>query len=343
MSSALFHMVASRLRESFRQPEAIFWTFVFPALLAVALGVAFRGNPADEPIRVAVVRGAEAARVLSALSAAGGVKAEAVPPGEADRLLRGGDVAIVVEPGDPTGYRFDPTRPESALARSVVDGALQRAAGRRDPLAAVDRPVTVAGSRYIDFLVPGLLGMNLMGGGVWGIGWVIVEMRIRRLLKLQLTTPMRRSDFLLSHILSRLVFVPMETIPLLLLAAWLFGVETAGSHATLAAMAVSGAFAFAGIGTLVASRAQSSNVVMGLINLVTLPSFVLSGVFFSTARFPEPVQPLLRMLPLTALVDGLRAVMTEGAPAAAVAPQFAVLAGWSVLSFLLALKLFRWS
>jgi ABC-type multidrug transport system permease subunit len=336
-------MVTCRLRESFRQPEAIFWTFVFPVLLAVALGVAFRGKPDDAPIRVAVVRGAGADSVLSALSATGAVKAVALPPGEAERQLRGGIVAIVVAPGVPTAYRFDPTRPESALARTVVDGALQRAAGRRDPIVAVDRPVTLPGSRYIDFLVPGLLGMNLMGGGVWGIGWVIVEMRIRRLLKLQLTTPMRRSHFLLSHILSRLVFVPMETVPLLLLAGWIFDVRTAGSLATLAAMSVAGAFAFAGIGTLVASRAQSSNVVMGLINLVTLPSFVLSGVFFSTSRFPESVQPLLRLLPLTALVDGLRAVMTEGASAAAVMPRLVVLLGWSLVSFLLALKLFRWS
>jgi ABC-type multidrug transport system permease subunit len=203
--------------------------------------------------------------------------------------------------------------------------------------------VTEAGARYIDFLVPGLLGMNLMGGGVWGIGWVVVEMRIRKLLKLQLTTPMRRRDFLLSQILSRLAFVPLETVPLLLLARWLFGVSPAGSWGALAAVSLAGAFAFAGIGTLVASRAQSSNVVMGLINLVTLPSFVLSGVFFSTSRFPELLQPLLRALPLTALVDALRATMTEGATVAALTPQLLVLGAWSLLSFLLALKLFRWS
>ncbi len=341
--NALIQMILCRWRESLRQPEGIFWTFVFPALLAVALGVAFRGNARPDPSAVVVVQDAGAEAVAASLARDGGLKVDRLPRGEADRRLRAGKAAILVIPGDPVTFRFDPDRPESVLARHAADGALQRAAGRRDPVAVAFQPVTEQGSRYIDFLVPGLLGMNLMGGGVWGIGWVIVEMRIRKLLKLQLTTPMRRRDFLLSHILARLAFVPIETVPLLLLARGLFGVSTAGSYAALAAVSLAGAFAFAGIGTLVASRAQSSNVVMGLINLVTLPSFVLSGVFFSTSRFPDFVQPLLRVLPLTALVDALRGVMTDGASVAAVSPQLLVLGVWSLLSFLLALKLFRWS
>jgi ABC-2 type transport system permease protein len=343
MRSALGNMVLARWRESLRQPEGIFWTFVFPALLAVALGVAFRGSNGAEPVRVAVVQGAGAERIFSALSADRGLRATLLPEGEAERRLRSGSAAVAVLPGNPVVYRFDPTRPESALARSVVDGALQRAAGRRDSVAASDRPVTERGSRYIDFLIPGLLGMNLMGGGVWGIGWVIVEMRIRKLLKLQLTTPMRKSDFLLAQILSRMAFVPVETVPLLLLAGWMFGVSTAGSVAALAAVSFAGALAFAGIGTLIASRAQTNSVVMGLINLVTMPSFVLSGVFFSTSRFPDSVQPLLRAMPLTALVDALRAVMTDGATLATLSPQLLVLGAWSLGSFLLALKLFRWA
>lgn len=343
MPDALRLMVLSRLRESFRQPEGIFWTFVFPALLAVALGIAFRGDPRPDPAPVVVARGAGAEPVARALARDAALRVETLPRAEADRRLRSGRAALLVVPGDPVTYRFDPARPESVLARRQADDAMQRAAGRRDPVPVADQPVTEPGSRYIDFLVPGLLGMNLMGGGVWGIGWVIVEMRIRKLLKLQLTTPMRRGDFLLSHILARLVFLPMETAPLLLLAWWLFGVTTAGSFAALAAVSLAGAFAFAGIGTLLASRAQSANVIMGLINFVTMPSFVLSGVFFSTSRFPDAVQPLLRVLPLTALVDALRAVMTDGATLAAVSPELAVLAAWSLLSFFLALKWFRWS
>ena len=199
------------------------------------------------------------------------------------------------------------------------------------------------GSRYIDFLVPGLLGMNLMGGGLWGIGWIIVEMRIRKLLKLQLTTPMRRRDFLLSHVLVRLVFIPLEVVPLLYLSYLLFDVRVAGSLGAVALASCLGAVSFAGLGTLIASRAKTTGAISGLINLCSLPMFVLSGVFFSTARFPEALQPWIRVLPLTALIDALRSVMGEGATIAAIGPQLILLVLWGVASFAVALRVFRWS
>jgi ABC-2 type transport system permease protein len=342
MNSPLVQLVLARFRESIRHPETIFWTFVFPILLAFALGIAFRGErPA--PAAIAVVDLPGAAEIAATLRSAADVRVDVLPREAADRLLRTGGVAALVIPGDPLVYRYDPTRPDGRLARERVDEILQRAAGRTDPVPAADRLVTEPGARYIDFLVPGLLGMNLMGGGIWGIGWVIVEDRIRKLLKLQLATPMRKRDFLLAHVLARMVFLPLEVVPLLLLSWLFFGVSTAGSAFSLAAAATAGALSFAGLGTLLASRARTTAAISGLINLVTFPMIVLSGVFFSVSRFPDSLRPLIRALPLTALIDALRGVMTDGAHLAALWPQFLVMGLWGGLSFAAALWVFRWT
>jgi ABC-type multidrug transport system permease subunit len=342
MNRALLQLVVTRVREILRQPEAVFWTFLFPVLMSVALGVAFRGERPD-PASAIVVEGPGATLLEASLAADNAVIVRRAGREEAEARLRTGKAAILVVPGDPLTYRFDPTRPESHLARSRVDAALQRAAGRVDPVPVREEPVREPGSRYIDFLVPGLLGMNLMGGGLWGIGWTIVEMRIRKLLKLQLTTPMRRRDFLLSHVLVRVVFVPLEVVPLLLLARLLFDVRVAGSYGALALLSLLGAVSFAGLGTLVASRARTTGTISGLINLCSLPMFVLSGVFFSTSRFPEAMQPWIRALPLTALNDALRALMVDGTALAALGAPLLVLALWGAGSFVVALRVFRWS
>jgi ABC-type multidrug transport system permease subunit len=335
-------MTIYRLKEFIREPDAVFWVFVFPLLLTLALGFAFRERP-PERIPVGVTEGPFAQRHLNALQKSPALQPRIYPVLEGREELRRGKISLLVDGSEGMVYRYDPTRPESRNARGEVDDALQASMGRRDMFTAREETVTEQGARYIDFLVPGLLAMNLMGGGVWGIGWVIVENRIRKLLRLQLATPMRKRDFLLAHVLCRCVFVPLETVPLLLLARALFGVRVAGSLGALAVVVYAGALAFAGIGLLIASRVATNQGAMGFINLVTLPMYVLSGVFFSSSRFPAEVQPLLKALPLTALVDALRAVANHGASLASTAPELAVLAAWGALSFLLALKLFRWS
>jgi ABC transporter DrrB family efflux protein len=342
MSSPVRRLVAARLRESFREPETIFWTFLFPPLLAAALGIAFRGQ-GPEPVAAVVVAGPRAGGTAAALRADPGIRVDVADRAVAEARLRGGRAAIVVLPGTPVAYRFDPTRPEAHLARARVDAALQRAAGRRDPLASRDERVAQPGARYIDFLVPGLLGMNLMGGGLWGVGWTLVEARARKLLRRLRATPMRRRDFLLAQILARLVFVPLEVVILLGLAWLLFDVSCAGSPLDLAVVVTAGALSFAGLGTLLASRARAAETVSGLINLCTLPMFLLSGVFFSSSRFPDVLQPFIRALPLTALNDALRGVINDGVGLAALGPEFLVLGAWALVCYLAALRLFRWS
>lgn len=342
----LWGLVGARLREFVREPEAIFWVYVFPLCLMVALGVAFRNRPV-ETLRVVVVAGPQASEAAAALRADGRFRVQVQPAEQARLHLRTGRADLVIDtPADSTArweYAYDPTRPESVLARHAADDRLQRAAGREDRLATADRPATEPGGRYIDFLVPGLIGMGLMGGGLWGVGYAIVDMRIRKLLKRYVATPMPRSHFLASVILSRLVFTIPETL-LLLACAWaLFDVVCYGSLLVLLGLIVLGSLQFSGIGLLVASRARTIEAVSGLMNAVMLPMYIGSGIFFSTERFPEAVQPALLLLPLTPLLHALRKVMLEGAGPLGVALETAVVSLWAVTTFLLALRWFRWT
>lgn len=340
--SALTELTLARFRLFFREPSAVFWTFGFPIVLAIALGIAFRNRP-PEPVRVAVEEGAGAPTTLAHLAPASDrIKAVVESAEDAHRDLRVGKVTLVVVPGPPRTYLFDPTRPQARLARLLVDDQLQRAEGRADPTPTADRAVTEPGARYIDFLVPGLVGLTLMSSSMWGIGYVIVELRTKKLVKRMLATPMRKGDFLLSFVVMRALFVLVE-VPVLVAFGWMaFGVRVVGSVLLVFAVSLLGALAFAGLGLLVASRAQNTQTVGGLMNLVMMPMFVGSGVFFSSANFPAAAQPVLRALPLTALNDALRAVINEGAGAGAIARPMLVLGLCGVLSFAAALKVFRW-
>lgn len=341
----LAQLVLARLREFWREPEALFWVYGFPILMVVALGIAFRNKPVER-IPVDVENGPAAQAVVEKLSK--GRFSVHVCDGQACRTrLRTGKTELVVLASlsqDPRYlYLYQPTRPESVLARNEVDDVLQRAEGRKDAVPVQDEKVDEPGGRYVDFLVPGLLGMSLMGGGLWGVGYVTVDMRIRKLLKRFLATPMRKRDFLAALMLSRLVFMVPEVLLLLLFAQLAFGVQTQGSVLAVGVLVLLGAFTFAGLGLLVASRARTVEAVSGLMNLVMLPMWMLSGIFFSSERFPDAAQPFIKALPLTPLNNALRAVMLEGASLASQGTEIAILAAWGVGTFALALRWFRWN
>lgn len=340
-SSPLVELTLARLRLFVREPEALFWTFAFPILMSVAMAVAF---PSGGGLRVlvGVPPGTLASETVRTLTAIDGVSVQELAPAEQLRALREGEVHLLVVPGDPPAYRYDPARQENRLARAVVDDALKRAAGRQDPWTADDAPIQVAGSRYVDWLIPGLVGMTIMGTGMWGLGFSIVQSRMQHLLKRLLASPMRRRDYLMAQLVARLAFLAPEVLIPLGFGVLVLGVPFAGSVAALAVVSVAGALAFGAIGLLAASRARTIEAISGILNVVMLPMWVLSGVFFSSANFPEPAQPVIRALPLTALVDGLRAVVLDGATLASQAPELAILVAWTVVPFGLALRLFKW-
>jgi ABC-type multidrug transport system permease subunit len=335
------------MRELKREPEVIFWIFVFPLLLALGLGIAFRNKPADVTY-VAIVAGERAQHVMDLIEQSPGrssIRAFVVESSQAQKKFRLGRYDLVVEPlaAGEFRYFYDPARVESVLSRALVDDALEAAAGRKDPLRTSTSVASEPGARYIDFLVPGLLGMNIMNAAMWGIGFALVEMRQRKLLKLFVATPMRKSDFLLALMTSRLLLMLVQIALLLGFGVLVFHIRILGSLAAILLTSTVGALSFAGLGLLTASRAQKIESVSGLINLVMMPMWIFSGIFFSYDRFPAALQGFIKLLPLTALNDALRATILEGSTLASQAGRILILLLWGGLSFLFALRWFRWT
>lgn len=342
--SALKELTLARFREFFREPAAVFWVYGFPLVLAVVLGLAFKNRPVEQvrvDVRTDGPGGVEAAeKVRAALEGDDRVRVTLGDEAASRDRLRTAKTDLVVTPGSPPDYLFEPNRPESVLARSAADNALLRA--RTDLPKPRESTLDEPGGRYIDFLIPGLIGTNLMGGGLWGVGFVTVDMRVRKLLKRFLATPMRRRDFLLSLLLSRLAFTLIEIAILLAFAALFFGIRIRGDWTAFLALNLAGGACFAGVGLLVACRAKTIETVSGLMNAVMLPMYLVSGVFFAYDRFPAEVLPVIRVLPLTVLIDGLRAAMNDGAGWESAAGPVLILTAWGVTCFALALRWFRW-
>jgi ABC-type multidrug transport system permease subunit len=329
------------VREFVREPEALFWTFLFPILISLALAAAFP-TAATSTVLVGVTPGAGSERVRRALASAEGVEIKEVGPDAEHRALREGEVHLIVSDTTPPSYRFDPAREESRIARLVVDDALKNAAGRRDPWQAAEQPVAIAGSRYIDWFIPGLVGLSLMSNGMWGVGFPITQARLRNLLKRFVASPMSRRDYLLAHVLARLLGVPAEVGLPLAFGVMAFGMPVNGSLAAIAVVGVLGALTFAALGLLLACRARTFEAISGLMNLAMLPMWILSGIFFSATNFPDAMQPFIQALPLTAVIDALRAVVLDGATLVAIADELLIIAAWGVIPFVVALKLFKW-
>ncbi len=342
--SALWQLTLSRIREFYREPAAVFWVYGFPLIMAVALGIAFRQSAAEPPIAVDVI-GESTQQFYDRLSADKRFKVTLRPAEDWKRRLRAGKTELVIETAAqssaPPILWDEPHRSESVLARYAVQSALSGTAVPAGQTSGV-KHLEEQGIRYIDYLMPGLLGMNLMGGGLWGVGFSMVDMRVRKLLKRFLATPMRRRDFLMGVMLSRLLFTVPEVLLLLGFGYLAFGVSCQGNLLFLMALIFLGGASFSGIGLLVASRAKTIETVSGLMNLLMLPMWILSGVFFSYERFPEVVHPIIRCLPLTALNDALRGVMLDGASPVQLWHELTVVTVWGVVSFAIALRIFRW-
>ncbi len=336
-------MVLARLRLFFREPAALFWVYGFPIIMAIGLAIAFKNRPPETPA-VDVVRGdsASSAEELADQLRKGGMKIEVVDDADALHRYRTGKTALFVTLNEKElTFGLDPTRSESVAAKYQVE-AVARRWKSPDALINAERLETEPGNRYIDFLIPGLMGMNLVGGGLWGIGFVVTELRVRKFLKRLIATPMHRGDFLLSLLSARLIMIFPEMLSLYLVGRLVFDVPMRGCPGTMVLIFVTGALAACGIGLLVASRTEKSEVVVGLINLIVLPMWLFSGVFFPSKRYPDAVQPFIQALPMTQINDALREVMLEGKTLTDVAWRIAILAIWAVVTFAIALRLFRW-
>jgi ABC-2 type transport system permease protein len=336
--SSLYQLTMTRFRLFLREPEAIFWIFVFPILLAVGLGIAFRNRPAD-----VLQVGATTAQLAQALNADQGLTAKTMDEATGTRALATGNILLLaIKSPDGVTYKFDDTNPDARTARLLADRAVQIAAGRHEAVPAGNQLIHETGARYIDFVIPGLLGMNLMGSAIWGLGFAIVEARQKKLLKRLVASPMPRWQYLASYLLSRLVMLVIEVVAFLGFARLVFGVPFRGSLLELGFLCVLTSLAFSALGLLVASRARTMEAASGLMNLAMLPMWILSGVFFSASRFPAVIQPLVQALPLTAAIDALRGNMLQGMRLDQLIGPIAILLAWLIVPFAISLKIFRW-
>ncbi|HEX4662803.1 MAG TPA: ABC transporter permease [Terriglobales bacterium] len=336
--SSLFQLIMIRVRLFFREPEAVFWIFAFPILLAVGLSIAFRNRPAE----VLPVAGTTT-QITQALNADKGLKAITLDVTRGRNALATGQILVlaVQQPGSIT-FLYDDTNPDARTARLIANRAIQKAAGQQDSVEIRNELNREAGSRYIDFVVPGLLGMNLMSAAIWSLGFWIVEARQKKLLKRLIASPMPRWQYLASFIFWRLLLLPIEVGVFLGFAHFAFDVPARGSFWQLALLCVLASLTFSAMGLLIASRAKAMQAASGLMNLTMLPMWILSGVFFSASRFPEIVQPFIRALPLTAAIDALRANMLQGTSLAYLVGPLSILLVWLVGTFSLSLRVFRW-
>jgi ABC-type multidrug transport system permease subunit len=257
-------------------------------------------------------------------------------------LVTGSILLLAIQQPDGVAYKYDDSNPEARTARLLADRAIQTVAGRRDAVPARNQQIHEPGARYIDFVVPGLLGMNLMGSAIWGIGFSIVEARQKKLLKRMVASPMRRWQFLAAYLISRLAMLILEVAAFLGFARLMFAVPFRGSLWQLALLCVLASLAFSALGLLVSSRARTMEAASGLMNLVMLPMWILSGVFFSASRFPAVIQPIVRALPLTAAIDALRGNMLQGMNLGQMMAPIAILLAWVAVPFAVSLRIFRW-
>ncbi|HEY7306690.1 MAG TPA: ABC transporter permease [Bryobacteraceae bacterium] len=335
---SLIQLTFARFRLFFREPEAVFWIFIFPILLTLGLGIALRNRP-PEVTKIGIVGG----DLASVLRRDKNLAVTVMDQDSGEAALRTGRIQLLAIPSSRgVIYRYDDTNPDGRTARLLTDRALQHSAGRADPFKTTNDLVREPGSRYIDFVVPGLLGMNLMGSSIWGLGLAIVDFRQKKLLRRLVASPMRRWEYLASFVLSRLAILPFEVIVFLGFAVAVFRVPLRGNLWQLGILCVAASLCFNALGLLAACRVRTIEAVSGLMNLIILPMWVLSGIFFSADRFPDAVQPLIRALPLTAVVDALRANMLQGSGFASLHRELAVTIAWFVVPFFLALRLFRW-
>lgn len=339
---SLYQLTRWRLNEFLRRKDAIFWTYGFPLVMLLALGFAFRDRP-PEPLVIEVI-GPRAAEVEAQIAQN---SKDLVVKHFDDELwqkrLQSGRVSAVIETGEKdSDFKIwdEERREESRVARFAIESALLKK--QNSEVRFEIEQLSAQGSRYIDFLVPGILSMNLMSGGLWGVGFGIVDMRVRKLLKRLMATPMSKNYFLLSLMFVRLMFGVCEQAAILMFGLFVFNVHCQGSYLDLVIVLLVGGMSFVGIGLLVASRAQTIEAVSGLMNLTMIPMWILGGIFFSNERFPEMIQPIIQILPIVPVVNSIRAVMLDGTSIVHLTTPLAIMAAWGIGSFLIAAKIFRW-
>ncbi len=331
---SLFLFIKFLLNETYREPAILFWAYIFPLIISGALGLAFGS---EKPVQV------NAAWISSNQPPVSeSIIWKKVDPREVPTLLKRGQVLIVAEEkSDGTILlSLDKANSEARLAATLLEAEILKK-DVPNPKVKVEN-IKTPGSRYIDFLIPGMIAFGLLNACLWGIGSNLVEMRTKKLLVLYYATPFSKLSFFLSFYLVRGLNVFLESGFLILFSSLVFQVEFTGSWLGFVILLLSGLFCFGGIGILVGSRTAKNQIGYGLINAVTFPMMLCSGIFFSNQGFPDWIQPVLKALPLTILADGLRSLFLEGFGVSDILLPAGLLIAIGIVAITLGRAIFRW-
>jgi ABC-2 type transport system permease protein len=370
----LWQLITALFREIIREPGVLFWGILFPILMSLGLGLAFT-KKADVIRKVAIINNREISENSAENSVVGDFlqkNCEKNPSAESNSwnwkyvikdaklgnsifmfynmkwdeamkfLKRGTINVLLVDLKDSLEYHFDPMNSDAELTYLKLSNIVGKGEVISAKAISEIKPLTVTGTRYIDFLVPGLITMGVMMSSMWGISYGIIEKRSKKLLRRLVATPMKKSHFLIALITVRILMNFIESSVLLIFALFAFKMSIQGSISALILTYLAGNIAFAGIAVFASSHTSNTEVGNGLINFVVFPMMVLSGIFFSYQNFPDWSLPVIKNLPLTMLTDGVRSIINEGAGYHEVALPILILLSVGVLFFTAGLKIFKW-
>jgi ABC-2 type transport system permease protein len=333
MNKSLIQLILVHFKTFFREPAILFWAVLFPIIMVWVLGVAFSNK--GESLRTVYVTGESAIpekitgeKVLGKETGnVYRVKFQRASEQEAIRAIKRGLITLFIEvKEDSLIYHFDPLNSDAQLTHLILERSIAEV---RTKNTSID-PLETHGTRYIDFLIPGMIALGIMNSCIWGIGWTLVESRMKKLLRRMVATPLKKPVFFTSHIIVRIILGTLETILLILFSYFYFGTR------------ITGIFAFAGIAILMASRTSKTEVANGLVNAVTLPMMILSGIFFNYHNFPDWAIPIIQVLPLTLVADSIRSIFIEGAGFMEVLRPVIILCAIGLVTFTTGLKVFKW-
>ncbi len=363
---SLWQLISINYKEFVREPGILFWSLAFPVLMAWVLGIAF--SKRGEMVQTIACVQSEApfySQLDSFLNSAeriagqthnhpttfqkkfendlGKITFKLIPASIDSALLmlkRGQTSLIIREQDNRVYYLFDPQSTEAKYNYVMLSAAInhERLMYNTESVKVLSQK----GTRYVDFLIPGLLALGIMNGFLWGIGYGLIEIRTKKLLRRMVAAPMKKSSFILSHFFARISLSAFEAAVLLFFSWLYFRIQIQGSILAFILVILAGSFCFGGIAILMASRTSSSRIGNSLINIISMPMMILSGIFFSYHNFPEPVIPAIQILPLTLLTDSLRGIMTEGTGLFENLQSVILLSCMGIVCFISGIRIYKW-
>jgi ABC-2 type transport system permease protein len=356
---------AARYKQFVRNRGALFFSFLFPIIFILLFGWAFQ-NMGTQTFKVGLSDEGSPQTTSCMIQSLESVviqntqKEFTTQSGNLDNLLallKNGDLDVVIVipagmdtlgPGQSDNVQVYYDASQTVFQQTLIPAlyqvinAIDQRLGGYTPLIGMEQTSVQSHElRYIDFLLPGILGMTLMFIGVQG-GLPIIQQRQAHIIKRLGSTPLRRSMLVMGDVVFRMIVVLLSAALIILVGRLVFNVRMVGNWLSLCGIILLGSLVFVNLGYLIAAFVKTQESAIPVVQIVDLPMMILSGTFFSVASMPFFIEPLVKILPLTYLNDALRQIMVAGTPLYSMTADIAVLAAWAIVSLGLTIRFFRW-